>query len=182
MSLRHPLLFLALLLASFPACAAPPARNFHSLSAPSLEGDRVGFHDYRGKVLLVVNVASHCGYTPQYEGLQRLQEEYGPRGFLVLAFPSNDFGGQEPGTPAEIRAFCERNYQVSFPLFAKVVTQPGPEQSPVYRYLGERSGELPSWNFCKYLIDRNGEFRAYFPSPVTPEDPALRAALEGALG
>jgi glutathione peroxidase len=101
--------------------------------------------------------------------------------FEVLGFPSNDFGGQEPGTPAEIATFCKRTYDVSFPLFSKVVTKANPDQSPIYAFLGA-SGNLPQWNFSKYVIGKNGQVLAFFPSKIKPDDPALRAAIQKALG
>jgi len=154
--------------------------SFYDLTLPSLEGDPVDMSVYRGKVTLVVNVASHCGYTPQYSGLEELHRELSPRGFAVLGFPSNDFGGQEPGDAEEIRSFCSIQYGVTFPIFQKVVTRPGPLQSPAFAFLG-RSGKLPAWNFSKYVVDRDGRVVAFFPSQVTPESPELRAAIERAM-
>jgi glutathione peroxidase len=127
-----------------------------------------------------VNVASQCGYTPQYEGLEQLHREMKGKPFNVLGFPSNDFGGQEPGTAEEIAQFCKLTYGVTFPMFEKVVTFSGAGQSPIYGFLG-RSGKLPAWNFSKYVIDKNGQVVGFFPSDVTPEDPALRAAIAKAL-
>jgi glutathione peroxidase len=135
---------------------------------------------YQGKVLLVTNVASHCGFTPQYEGLEALHRELTDKGFSVLGFPSNDFGGQEPGTAEEIAEFCRLNYGVTFPMFEKVVTRAGPEQSPVYTFLGQ-SGQLPQWNFGKYVIGRDGTVVAYFPSNVAPDAMELRAAIARAF-
>ncbi|HVO29318.1 MAG TPA: glutathione peroxidase, partial [bacterium] len=124
--------------------------SFHDLTANSLDGKPVKMSDYKGKVLLVVNTASECGFTPQYAGLEKLYEDYKDRGVVVLGFPSNDFGGQEPGTPAQIRAFCDTKYHVQFPLFEKVKTK-GAGQSPVYAFLTKGHGE-PKWNFHKYLV------------------------------
>jgi glutathione peroxidase len=154
--------------------------SFYDLKTMTLDGKPASLADYRGKVSLVVNVASACGYTPQYEGLEKLQREMKGKGFNVLGFPSNDFGGQEPGTPQEIATFCKLTYDVTFPMFEKVVTKSGPNQSPVYGYLGS-SGNLPAWNFSKYVIDKQGRVVAFFPSAVTPEDPALRGAITKAL-
>lgn len=169
------------------ACSTPtptptlePPMNFHRLKTRSLAGQPVDLATYAGKVLLVVNVASECGYTPQYAGLQRLHDELKGRGFVVLGFPSNDFGGQEPGSPAQIQAFCSSRYAVDFPLFEKVGTKAGEGQSDVYRWLGE-SGKLPNWNFCKYLIGADGAVRGFYPSKVAPDDATLRAAIEAAL-
>lgn len=159
---------------------APAAMSFHDLRTTSLDGSPADLAAYRGQVALVVNVASECGYTPQYAGLQKLHAELAGRGFAVLGFPSNDFGGQEPGSPTQIREFCTSRYQVTFPLFGKVVTKAGANQSPVYAYLG-KAGSLPNWNFCKYLVGRDGKVLGFFPSKVSPDDPALRQAIETAL-
>jgi len=154
--------------------------SFYDLKVNTLAGQPADLGAYRGKVALVVNVASQCGYTPQYAGLEKLYREMVPKGVVLLGFPSNDFGGQEPGTPEEIQQFCKRTYDVTFPLFEKVVTKAGAGQSGVYAFLGE-SGNLPGWNFSKYVVDRNGKVVAFFPSRVAPDAPELRAALEKAL-
>jgi glutathione peroxidase len=159
---------------------ADPNASFYDLKTSTLDGKPADLGQYRGKVALVVNVASKCGYTPQYAGLEKLHRELGPKGVAVLGFPSNDFGGQEPGTPAEIQEFCRLKYDVTFPLFEKVVTKAGPDQSPVYTFLGT-SGSLPGWNFGKYVIGRDGKVVGFFPSKVTPESPELRAAIDKAL-
>jgi glutathione peroxidase len=159
--------------------AAMPT-SFYALSTTKLSGEPVGLKEYEGKVALVVNTASKCGFTPQYKGLQALYSELSPRGFVILGFPSNDFGGQEPGTSEEIKQFCELNYKVTFPMFSKVVTKAGPDQSPIYSWLGQ-TGNLPKWNFSKYLIGKDGKVVAFFPSNVTPESPELRQAIEAAL-
>jgi glutathione peroxidase len=155
-------------------------RSFYDLKTKTLEGKPADLATYRGQVSLVVNVASKCGYTPQYEGLEKLQKEMEGKGFNVLGFPSNDFGGQEPGTAEEIVTFCKLTYGVTFPMFDKVVTKAGATQSPIYSFLGA-SGNLPAWNFSKYVIDKNGKIVAFFPSKVTPEAPELRAAIDQAL-
>ncbi|MFO7178165.1 MAG: glutathione peroxidase [Pseudomonadota bacterium] len=155
--------------------------NLYELEAKSLEGEAVRLDRFSGKVTLLVNVASECGYTPQYAGLERLHRKYAARGFSVLGFPSNDFGGQEPGSPETIRAFCTSKYDVTFPLFEKVQVKEGPGQSAVYAALRAASGELPAWNFGKYLIGRRGNVIRFFPSKVAPEDPELVSALEAAL-
>lgn len=156
------------------------AASFYDISVKALDGTPGNLAQYKGTVTLVVNVASQCAYTPQYAGLETLYREMKGKGVTVLGFPSNDFGGQEPGSAAEIQRFCKLNYDVSFPLFEKLVTRRGPDQSPVYAYLG-RSGNLPQWNFAKYVVDRHGTVTAFFPSDVTPEAPALRQALAAAL-
>jgi len=159
--------------------AAMPA-SFYAMSTTKLSGEPVDLKEYAGKVALVVNTASKCGFTPQYKGLQALYSELNPRGFVILGFPSNDFGGQEPGTSEEIKQFCELNYKVTFPMFSKVVTKAGPEQSPIYSWLGQ-TGNLPKWNFSKYVIGKDGKVVAFFPSNVTPDAPELRQAIEAAL-
>jgi glutathione peroxidase len=179
------LLAVAVLVSSSPTAAQQPraggsVTSFYDLQTQSLDGKPGNLAQYKGKVSLVVNVASKCGYTPQYEGLEALQREMKGKGFNVLGFPSNDFGGQEPGTAQEIATFCRLTYDVTFPMFEKVVTKKGAGQSPVYTFLGE-SGNLPAWNFGKYVVDKNGKVIAFFPSAVTPEDPALRAAISKAL-
>jgi glutathione peroxidase len=157
-----------------------PVASFYDLDTKALDGKPGNLAQYKGKVSLVVNVASKCGFTPQYEGLEKLQREMTGKGFNVLGFPSNDFGGQEPGSAQEIATFCKLTYDVTFPMFEKVVTMKGARQSPVYAFLGQ-SGSLPAWNFSKYVIDKNGKIVAFFESQVTPEDPALRAAIAKAL-
>ena len=154
--------------------------SFYDLETKALDGKPGNLGQYKGKVSLVVNVASKCGYTPQYEGLEKLQREMKGKEFNVLGFPSNDFGGQEPGTAQEIATFCKLTYDVTFPMFEKVVTMKGAGQSPVYTFLGQ-SGNLPAWNFSKYVIDKNGKVVAFFESKVTPEDPVLRAAIAKAM-
>ncbi|MBS1785046.1 MAG: glutathione peroxidase [Acidobacteria bacterium] len=153
--------------------------SFFDLSATTLRGEPQPFSAYAGKAVLVVNVASECGYTPQYEGLERLQEAYADRGLVVMGFPCNQFGAQEPGTSDEIERFCSVKFGVTFPLFAKVEVK-GPGQSPIYAFLAE-GREVPQWNFHKYLVDREGRVIASFPSSVEPGGPELKAALEAAL-
>jgi glutathione peroxidase len=155
--------------------------SFYDLKTQTLVGNKpADLGAWRGKVTLVVNVASYCGYTPQYAGLEKLHRELAPKGFAVLGFPSNDFGGQEPDSAEQIAEFCKLTYDVSFPMFAKVVTRPGADQSPVYAFLG-RSGNLPKWNFSKYVMGKDGRVRAFFPSDVTPDSPRLRDAITKAL-
>jgi len=162
------------------AAAAQPD-NLYEFEAQSLEGAPAPLSQYAGSVSLVVNVASQCGYTKQYAGLQSLHSRLNERGFQVLGFPSNEFGNQEPGDSTEIRNFCTQNFGVTFPLFAKCSTQPGAQQSPVYAYLEAQTQSVPNWNFCKYLVDRHGRVLAFFPSKVTPEDPGLLERIEQAL-
>lgn len=154
--------------------------SLYSLKTTTLQGKPADLGQWTGKVTLVVNVASACGYTPQYKGLQALHAELSGKGFEVLGFPSNEFGGQEPGSAEEIQTFCERNYGVTFPMFAKGVTARGAGQSPVYAFL-TRDHPAPDWNFCKYLVGKDGKVIAFFPSKVTPESKELRDAIEKAL-
>lgn len=154
--------------------------SLYDLQTTTLDGKPAPLAAYKGTVTLVVNTASKCGYTPQYAGLQKLHDQLKGKGFSVLGFPSNDFGGQEPGAAEEIATFCQRNYGVTFPMFSKLVTKAGPDQSPIYTYLGT-SGHLPAWNFSKYLIGKDGKVKAFFPSKVTPDDPQLLEAIEEAL-
>ena len=154
--------------------------SFYELKTTTLDGKPADLGQYRGKVSLVVNVASKCGFTPQYDGLEKLHKDLTSKDFNVLGFPSNDFGGQEPGTATEIQDFCRLTYGVTFPMFEKVVTKSGSGQSAIYSYLG-RSGNLPAWNFSKYVVGKDGKVVAFFPSKVTPESPELLAAINKAL-
>jgi glutathione peroxidase len=153
--------------------------SLHDLSATDIDGQTHSLAEYKGKVLLVVNTASQCGSTPQYAGLEGLWRHYRDQGLVVLGFPSNDFGEQEPGDEAEIKTFCTTMYKTSFPLYAKVKVL-GEGQSPVYRFLSADYGE-PKWNFHKYLVSREGRVIKAFPSSIPPEDATLRAAIEAAL-
>lgn len=165
-----------------PGGAAAPAVIDHTVE--TLEGESLDLGSYRGRPMLIVNTASECGYTPQYASLQKLHETYGERGLVVLGFPSNDFGNQEPGTAEEIGAFCRLNYGVSFPMMAKVHTK-GPEQAPLYRTLTAETGEGLSgevrWNFTKFLVDSEGRVVARFEPAVDPMDPQLISAVEALL-
>jgi glutathione peroxidase len=154
-------------------------RVLYHLTVNSIDREAHPLEGYRGKVALVVNTASACGYTPQYEGLEALYRTYRDRGFVVLGFPSNDFGGQEPGDEASIKTFCTTKYDVTFPMFEKVRTK-GPDASALYTFLAARHG-APKWNFHKYLVGKDGAVRAAFESKVGPDDPRLRAAIEEAL-
>lgn len=162
------------------AAGGKTVTSLYDLKTSSLDGKPADLGAYRGKVAVVVNVASKCGFTPQYAGLEKLYAEMKDKDVVVLGFPSNDFGDQEPGTAEEIATFCRLTYGVSFPMFTKVVTKAGPDQSPVYGFLGA-SGNLPGWNFSKYVVDRKGRVVAFFPSKVTPDAPELRAAIAKAL-
>jgi glutathione peroxidase len=150
----------------------------------SLSGESVDLATYRGRALLIVNTASRCGFTPQYEGLQAIHERYADRGLVVLGFPSNDFGGQEPGTAEEIATFCKKNYGVTFPMMAKVHAK-GPDKAPIYRTLTEETpegirGEI-GWNFTKFLVNPDGAVVARFNSSVDPTSKELTGAIEAVL-
>lgn len=155
----------------------------YDFSATSLAGDEIPLKQYAGKVLLIVNTASKCGFTPQYSGLEALQEKYGARGFEVLGFPCNQFAGQEPGNAEEIKNFCSLNYNVTFPLFAKVAVN-GQEAHPLFRFLkSAKRGLLGSqsikWNFTKFLVDRNGTVVERYGPTTKPE--AIQSRIESLL-
>jgi len=157
--------------------------SLYDFSAETLDGKPAPLGDYRGQVLLIVNTASKCGFTPQYEGLEALYRKYKDRGFAVLGFPCNQFGAQEPGDPSEIANFCSLTYDVSFPMMAKIDVN-GPSAHPLYVYLkSQKKGLLGSqgikWNFTKFLIDRSGAVKARFAPTDKPE--ALAGAIEGLL-
>jgi len=154
--------------------------SFFDLSATMLDGREQPMTDYRGKVVLVVNTASECGFTPQYADLEKLWQDYRDRSLVVLGFPSNDFGQQEPGTAEEIRSFCDVKFHVTFPMFAKVKTK-GDGQSPVFAFLTAKHPK-PRWNFYKYLIGRDGKVQDYFVSITSPKSKRLRRAIDKALG
>jgi glutathione peroxidase len=159
--------------------------NFYDLRAKGIDGKDRALRDFSGRVCLVVNVASKCGLTPHYRGLQQLQDRYADRGFAVLGFPCNQFAGQEPGSESEIQSFCELNYGVTFPLFAKIEVN-GPGRHPVYAHLTSQAtapdgpGDV-KWNFAKFLVGKDGRVLARFGPQVEPTDPALVKALEAAL-
>ncbi|HET8940190.1 MAG TPA: glutathione peroxidase [Polyangiales bacterium] len=155
------------------------AKSIHGLKMKRIDGTETALSSFAGKVLLVVNTASECGYTPQYEGLQALHAKYENRGFAVLGFPSNDFGGQEPGEAQEIATFCKSRYGVTFPMFEKVQTT-GPERVELFTILATAKGE-PGWNFHKYLIDKHGVPVAAWGSMTKPESQEITAAIETAL-
>ena len=156
--------------------------NVYDFTARSLAGEDVPLKRFEGRVLLIVNTASACGFTPQYKGLEALQQSFGARGFSVLGFPCNQFGRQEPGSAAEIGQFCSSNYAVSFPMFDKIDVN-GDNAHPLYQYLkGEKSGLLGSaikWNFTKFLIDRSGKVVGRYAPTTTPE--ALTKDIEALL-
>ncbi|MEP7146479.1 MAG: glutathione peroxidase, partial [bacterium] len=154
-------------------------KNIYDLSVRTMNGETKKLSDYKDKVLLIVNVASKCGFTPQYEGLERLYNKYNGKGFEILAFPCNDFGEQEPGTNEEIKTFCETKYNVTFPLFDKVKVL-GDDKSQLYDRLvsnSEPAGDI-SWNFEKFLIDKNGNIAGRYKSKIKPESEELISAIE----
>jgi glutathione peroxidase len=161
------------------------ADTFFDLSARSIDGSDIEFQGYRGKVLLVVNTASKCGFTPQYEGLEEIYKKYREQGFEVLAFPSNDFMQQEPGSNEEIKSFCKTTYDVTFPLFARGAVTGGDKQ-PVFRFLTENAGSDLNgevrWNFEKFLIGRDGRLVERFRSFTSPTSGKVVAAIERLLG
>ena len=168
--------------------SATPGRSADSPCPPILDhkfanlmDEPVSLCQFRGKVVLMVNTASECGYTPQYDGLEKLYRRYRDKGFVVLGFPANDFGGQEPGSNQQIAQFCQVNYGITFPVFAKTAVV-GSNANPLYRQLASRTGQLPKWNFHKYLVDRSGQQIAAFESAVAPEDRRLIAQIEKLLG
>jgi glutathione peroxidase len=159
--------------------------NLHDFTLPTIDGDDRALADYRGKVVLVVNVASRCGLTPQYDGLEKLHERYQARGFAVLGFPCNQFAGQEPGTEAEIKQFCSTKYGVTFPMFSKVEVN-GPGSTPLYAWLTGQPSEPEAkgpikWNFGKFLLGRDGALLARFDPRTDPLAPELVERVERAL-
>lgn len=164
----------------------PATNNFHAFVMKDIDGQDKSLSEYRGKAVLVVNVASQCGYTPQYTGLQKLYSDYKDKGLIVLGVPSNDFGKQEPGSETEIKEFCSSKFHVTFPMLAKVSVKNGPEQCDLYQYLTQkqRNGNLDAtvaWNFNKFLITKDGQPIKYYESKVKPDDAQLIADIEAAI-
>jgi glutathione peroxidase len=155
------------------------ASSVYEFTMNSIDGQPLPLANFKGKVLLIVNVASFCGFTPQYEGLEALYEKYKDQGFVIAGFPANNFGAQEPGTNEEIKTFCTRKYNVKFPIYSKISVV-GPDKAPLYQFLTATGGEI-KWNFTKFLIDRNGKVIARFESPVKPDSPEVISAIEKAL-
>jgi glutathione peroxidase len=139
--------------------------SLYEFKMAAIDGKSIDFSQYKGKTVLIVNVASKCGYTPQYADLQKLQDTFGNK-VVILGFPANNFGAQEPGTNAEISSFCQKNYGVTFQMFEKISVK-GEDQHPLYAWLKEKTGQEPSWNFCKYLIKPDGSVK-FFKSSVNP--------------
>jgi glutathione peroxidase len=163
----------------FFAVTAFAASSIYDFTMNALNGTPTPMASFKGKVMLVVNVASQCGYTPQYEGLQALYAKYKDQGFVIAGFPANNFGEQEPGTNEEIGAFCGSKYGVNFPMFSKISVL-GSEKAPLYQFLPARDKEI-QWNFTKFLVDRNGNIIRRFEPPVEPLSHELVSAVEAAL-
>jgi len=141
----------------------------------AIDGQSINFEKYKGKKVLIVNVASQCGYTPQYEDLQMLHQQFGDK-VEILGFPANNFGSQEPGTNEDIEQFCQKNYGVTFQMFEKISVV-GKDQNELYKWLEELSGKVPNWNFCKYLLDEKGDLIGFYPSAVNPLEEAITSKL-----
>ena len=158
------------------------ASKLYSFTVKTIDGKDRSLAEYKGKVVLIVNVASECGFTPQYKGLQEIYQKYKDKGFVILGFPSNDFGAQEPGTDPEIKQFCESKYSVTFDMFSKIDVK-GSDQAPLYKYLTSECDVHHdiTWNFNKFLVDRSGNVVNYFPSKVTPTDTTLTKRIEELL-
>ena len=165
------------------AVSAGDEKNVHDFMLTSIERADMPMQSYAGKAVLMVNTASYCGFTPQYEGLQALWEDYQERGLVVIGVPSNDFGDQEPGSEDNIKDFCTINFDIDFPMTKKMKVKGGDGTAPIYDFIAGKLGDesRPKWNFHKYLISPDGEPVAYFPSPVTPQSEELRAAIEAVL-
>jgi glutathione peroxidase len=161
------------------------ASSVHEFTMKAIDGKTVALSQFKGQVMLVVNVASQCGYTPQYEGLEKLYETYKAQGFVIAGFPANNFGEQEPGTDAEIQTFCKSKYSVTFPMFSKISVA-GADKAPLYHFLTDRGanpktgGEI-QWNFTKFLVDRDGRVIRRFEPEVEPLSRDLQAAVDAAL-
>jgi glutathione peroxidase len=160
------------------------AANIYDFTLPSIDGKPMPLAEFKGKVVLVVNVASRCGYTPQYSALEALYEKYKDQGFVIVGFPANNFGAQEPGTNEEIKTFCSRKYNVTFPMYGKVSVK-GDDETPLYQYLTKQTGPSIAgdikWNFTKFLVDRNGNVVERFESAVTPDSKEVVSAVEKQL-
>lgn len=178
-------LSLMLLFTIAAAIAGAQAHSIYDFTMKSIDGQPVSLNSYHGKVVLLVNVASRCGFTPQYTGLESVYEKYKDRGLVIVGVPANNFAQQEPGTNEEIKKFCSTKYNVSFPMMAKVSVL-GDDETPLYRFLTDKStspkvaGDI-KWNFTKFLFDRNGNPVARFEPAVTPDSPEVTAAIEATL-
>jgi glutathione peroxidase len=178
--MKSTLILAALLLAQI---VSAQTKSLYDIPLKDIDGKDTSLKAYQGKVLLIVNVASKCGFTPQYKGLEAIQKKYQAQGFTVLGFPCNDFGSQEPGTPEEIKQFCSSTYDVTFPLFEKLHVKGG-EQHPLYAVLTGKESPFPGdikWNFGKFVIGRDGKILKRFDSQTKPESPQVSEAIESAL-
>jgi len=160
--------------------SSPAANSVHEFEVKNIDGQAVSLAGYKGKVVLFVNVASRCGYTPQYSGLESLYKKYKDQGFVIVGVPANNFGGQEPGTDADIKQFCTRTYNVTFPMLSKVSVKGG-DMTPLYAYLTAAKGGDVKWNFTKFLVGKDGKVIDRFEPGVAPESPELAAAIQKAL-
>jgi glutathione peroxidase len=161
------------------------ASSVYEFTMNSIDGQPLPLSNFKGKVLLIVNVASFCGFTPQYAGLEGVYEKYKDQGFVIAGFPANNFGAQEPGTNEEIKTFCSRKYNVKFPIYSKISVK-GEDKAPLYQFLTDpaanpKTGGEIKWNFTKFLIDRDGKVIARFESAVKPDSPEVISAIEKAL-
>jgi glutathione peroxidase len=177
---RYLLLGMVILMAS----SSFAASSLYNFTLNNIDGKPMPLADFKGKVILMVNVASQCGFTPQYSALEAIYEKYKGQGFVILGFPANNFGQQEPGTNEEIKTFCSRKYSVTFPMYSKISVK-GDDQAPLYQYLTQtadpsHSGDI-KWNFTKFLVDRQGNVVARFESKVTPDSPEVTSAIEKLL-
>ncbi len=179
--MKSTLILAALLLAQIVSAQTKP--SLYDIPLKDIDGKDTSLKAYQGKVLLIVNVASKCGFTPQYEGLEAIQKKYQDKAFTVLGFPCNDFGSQEPGSTEEIKQFCSSKYSVTFPMFDKLHVK-GAEQHPLYAALTGKDSPFPGdikWNFGKFVIGRDGKILKRFDSQVKPESPQVTGAIESAL-
>lgn len=175
----QPLLALLLLL-PFAMIVGGNEKSVYDFKVKTIDGKEVSLSQYKGKKILIVNTASECGFTKQYADLEKLYEGKKDK-LVILGFPANNFGGQEPGTNTEIKTFCQKNYGVTFPMFEKVSVK-GDDTAPLFKFLGDKAlngvtDEKPSWNFCKYLIDENGKLVQFFPSKVKPTDSEITSLI-----
>jgi glutathione peroxidase len=165
---------------SQPNSDASMAKSVHEFTLNTLSGTPQSLKEYAGKVLVIVNVASKCGYTPQYADLQKFYDEYQQKGLVILGFPANNFGNQEPGTDADIAQFCQANYGVTFPMFSKLSVK-GADIHPLYKYLTQESGVEVSWNFNKFIVNKEGKVIKHFKSAVKPDDKEFLQTIKAAL-
>ena len=176
--------YFAALVVLLMSATAFAASSIYDFTMNSIDGKPTPLADYKGKVVLIVNVASRCGFTPQYTALEAIYEKYKDQGFVITGFPANNFGSQEPGTNSEIKTFCQSKYSVTFPMFSKVSVK-GADTTPLYQYLTTTANPALAggikWNFTKFLVDRNGKVVKRFEPDVTPDSPQVTAAIEEAL-